>query len=208
LKEKKARIFTHERVLKIKNKISSSDACEPQRHRLLLALLLLVLLVTATVAAAVAALLGLLLLLVALLLPLNVGGRGAIPAAELVVVVVVVAVVISPPLPFLAASRPLEAPLPRIPGREDVRLVQPGPILLLLVPSRERQRVVVNEKVVFRQDVPAEPVRVAPRAVDEVPADGVRDLDRSLGVRDVELVAPLEGVLLRVPMKERFFFEV
>jgi len=172
-----------------------------------LALLLLVLLVTATVAAAVAALLGLLLLLVALLLPLNVGGRGAIPAAELVVVVVV-AVVISPPLPFLAASRPLEAPLPRIPGREDVRLVQPGPILLLLVPSRERQRVVVNEKVVFRQDVPAEPVRVAPRAVDEVPADGVRDLDRSLGVRDVELVAPLEGVLLRVPMKERFFFEV
>jgi hypothetical protein len=207
LKEKKARIFTHERVLKIKNKISSSDACEPQRHRLLLALLLLVLLVTATVAAAVAALLGLLLLLVALLLPLNVGGRGAIPAAELVVVVVV-AVVISPPLPFLAASRPLEAPLPRIPGREDVRLVQPGPILLLLVPSRERQRVVVNEKVVFRQDVPAEPVRVAPRAVDEVPADGVRDLDRSLGVRDVELVAPLEGVLLRVPMKESFFFEV
>ena len=207
MKEKKARIFTHERVLKIKNKISSSDACEPQRHRLLLALLLLVLLVTATVAAAVAALLGLLLLLVALLLPLNVGGRGAIPAAELVVVVVV-AVVISPPLPFLAASRPLEAPLPRIPGREDVRLVQPGPILLLLVPSRERQRVVVNEKVVFRQDVPAEPVRVAPRAVDEVPADGVRDLDRSLGVRDVELVAPLEGVLLRVPMKERFFFEV
>jgi len=207
LKEKKARIFTHERVLKIKNKISSSDACEPQRHRLLLALLLLVLLVTATVAAAVAALLGLLLLLVALLLPLNVGGRGAIPAAELVVVVVV-AVVISPPLPFLAASRPLEAPLPRIPGREDVRLVQPGPVLLLLVPSRERQRVVVNEKVVFRQDVPAEPVRVAPRAVDEVPADGVRDLDRSLGVRDVELVAPLEGVLLRVPMKERFFFEV
>ena len=207
MKEKKARIFTHERVLKIKNKISSSDACEPQRHRLLLALLLLVLLVTATVAAAVAALLGLLLLLVALLLPLNVGGRGAIPAAELVVVVVV-AVVISPPLPFLAASRPLEAPLPRIPGREDVRLVQPGPILLLLVPSRERQRVVVNEKVVFRQDVPAEPVRVAPRAVDEVPADGVRDLDRSLGVRDVELVAPLEGVLLRVPTKERFFFEV
>jgi len=207
LKEKKARIFTHERVLKIKNKISSSDACEPQRHRLLLALLLLVLLVTATVAAAVAALLGLLLLFVALLLPLNVGGRGAIPAAELVVVVVV-AVVISPPLPFLAASRPLEAPLPRIPGREDVRLVQPGPILLLLVPSRERQRVVVNEKVVFRQDVPAEPVRVAPRAVDEVPADGVRDLDRSLGVRDVELVAPLEGVLLRVPMKESFFFEV
>jgi hypothetical protein len=207
LKEEKARIFTHERVLKIKNKISSSDACEPQRHRLLLALLLLVLLVTATVAAAVAALLGLLLLLVALLLPLNVGGRGAIPAAELVVVVVV-AVVISPPLPFLAASRPLEAPLPRIPGREDVRLVQPGPILLLLVPSRERQRVVVNEKVVFRQDVPAEPVRVAPRAVDEVPADGVRDLDRSLGVRDVELVAPLEGVLLRVPMKESFFFEV
>jgi len=208
LKEKKARIFTHERVLKIKNKISSSDACEPQRHRLLLALLLLlVLLVTATVAAAVAALLGLLLLFVALLLPLNVGGRGAIPAAELVVVVVV-AVVISPPLPFLAASRPLEAPLPRIPGREDVRLVQPGPVLLLLVPSRERQRVVVNEKVVFRQDVPAEPVRVAPRAVDEVPADGVRDLDRSLGVRDVELVAPLEGVLLRVPMKERFFFEV
>ncbi len=207
MKEEKARIFTHERVLKIKNKISSSDACEPQRHRLLLALLLLVLLVTATVAAAVAALLGLLLLLVALLLPLNVGGRGAIPAAELVVVVVV-AVVISPPLPFLAASRPLEAPLPRIPGREDVRLVQPGPILLLLVPSRERQRVVVNEKVVFRQDVPAEPVRVAPRAVDEVPADGVRDLDRSLGVRDVELVAPLEGVLLRVPMKESFFFEV
>lgn len=208
MKEKKARIFTHERVLKIKNKISSSDACEPQRHRLLLALLLLlVLLVTATVAAAVAALLGLLLLFVALLLPLNVGGRGAIPAAELVVVVVV-AVVISPPLPFLAASRPLEAPLPRIPGREDVRLVQPGPVLLLLVPSRERQRVVVNEKVVFRQDVPAEPVRVAPRAVDEVPADGVRDLDRSLGVRDVELVAPLEGVLLRVPMKERFFFEV
>ena len=207
MKEKKARIFSHERVLKIKNKISSSDACEPQRHRLLLALLLLVLLVTATVAAAVAALLGLLLLLVALLLPLNVGGRGAIPAAELVVVVVV-AVVISPPLPFLAASRPLEAPLPRIPGREDVRLVQPGPVLLLLVPSRERQRVVVNEKVVFRQDVPAEPVRVAPRAVDEVPADGVRDLDRSLGVRDVELVAPLEGVLLRVPMKERFFFEV
>ena len=163
------------------------------------------LLVTATVAAAVAALLGLLLLFVALLLPLNVGGRGAIPAAELVVVVVVV---ISPPLPFLAASRPLEAPLPRIPGREDVRLVQPGPVLLLLVPSRERQRVVVNEKVVFRQDVPAEPVRVAPRAVDEVPADGVRDLDRSLGVRDVELVAPLEGVLLRVPMKERVFFEV
>ena len=207
MKEKKARIFTHERVLKIKNKISSSDACEPQRHRFLLAVLLLVLLVTATVAAAVAALLGLLLLLVALLLPLNVGGRGAIPAAELVVVVVV-AVVISPPLPFLAASRPLEAPLPRIPGREDVRLVQPGPILLLLVPSRERQRVVVNEKVVFRQDVPAEPVRVAPRAVDEVPADGVRDLDRSLGVRDVELVAPLEGVLLRVPMKESFFFEV
>ena len=205
MKEKKARIFTHERVLKIKNKISSSDACEPQRHRFLLALLLLVLLVTATVAAAVAALLGLLLLFVALLLPLNVGGRGAIPAAELVVVVVVV---ISPPLPFLAASRPLEAPLPRIPGREDVRLVQPGPVLLLLVPSRERQRVVVNEKVVFRQDVPAEPVRVAPRAVDEVPADGVRDLDRSLGVRDVELVAPLEGVLLRVPMKERVFFEV
>ena len=164
------------------------------------------LLVTATVAAAVAALLGLLLLFVALLLPLNVGGRGAIPAAELVVVVVVV--VISPPLPFLAASRPLEAPLPRIPGREDVRLVQPGPVLLLLVPSRERQRVVVNEKVVFRQDVPAEPVRVAPRAVDEVPADGVRDFDRSLGVRDVELVAPLEGVLLRVPMKERVFFEV
>jgi hypothetical protein len=204
LKEKKARIFTHERVLKIKNKISSSDACEPQRHRFLLALLLLVLLVTATVAAAVAALLGLLLLFVALLLPLNVGGRGAIPAAELVVVVVV----ISPPLPFLAASRPLEAPLPRIPGREDVRLVQPGPVLLLLVPSRERQRVVVNEKVVFRQDVPAEPVRVAPRAVDEVPADGVRDFDRSLGVRDVELVAPLEGVLLRVPMKERVFFEV
>ena len=206
MKEKKARIFTHERVLKIKNKISSSDACEPQRHRFLLALLLLVLLVTATVAAAVAALLGLLLLFVALLLPLNVGGRGAIPAAELVVVVVVV--VISPPLPFLAASRPLEAPLPRIPGREDVRLVQPGPVLLLLVPSRERQRVVVNEKVVFRQDVPAEPVRVAPRAVDEVPADGVRDFDRSLGVRDVELVAPLEGVLLRVPMKERVFFEV
>ena len=204
MKEKKARIFTHERVVKIKNKISSSDACEPQRHRFLLALLLLVLLVTATVAAAVAALLGLLLLFVALLLPLNVGGRGAIPAAELVVVVVV----ISPPLPFLAASRPLEAPLPRIPGREDVRLVQPGPVLLLLVPSRERQRVVVNEKVVFRQDVPAEPVRVAPRAVDEVPADGVRDLDRSLGVRDVELVAPLEGVLLRVPMKERVFFEV
>ena len=204
MKEKKARIFTHERVLKIKNKISSSDACEPQRHRFLLALLLLVLLVTATVAAAVAALLGLLLLFVALLLPLNVGGRGAIPAAELVVVVVV----ISPPLPFLAASRPLEAPLPRIPGREDVRLVQPGPVLLLLVPSRERQRVVVNEKVVFRQDVPAEPVRVAPRAVDEVPADGVRDFDRSLGVRDVELVAPLEGVLLRVPMKERVFFEV
>ena len=169
-------------------------------------MLLLVLLVTATVAAAVAALLGLLLLCVALLLPLNVGGRGAIPAAELVVVVV--AVVIPPPLPFLAASRPLEAPLPRIPGREDVRLVQPGPVLLLLVPSRERQRVVVNEKVVFRQDVPAEPVRVAPRAVDEVPADGVRDLDRSLGVRDVKLVAPLEGVLLRVPMKERFFFEV
>ena len=55
MKEKKARIFTHERVLKIKNKISSSDACEPQRHRFLLALLLLVLLVTATVAAAVAA---------------------------------------------------------------------------------------------------------------------------------------------------------
>ena len=76
------------------------------------------------------------------------------------------------------------------------------------MPSRERQRVVVNEKVVFRQDVPAEPVRVAPRAVDEVPADGVRDFDRSLGVRDVELVAPLEGVLLRVPMKERVFFEV
>ena len=54
---------------------------------------------------------------------------------------------------------------------------------------------VVDEEVVLGEDVAVgDAVRVAARAVDEELADGVGDLDGSLRVRDVELVAPLEGV--------------
>jgi hypothetical protein len=60
--------------------------------------------------------------------------------------------------------------------------------------------VVVNQKVVLGQDVSIEPVGVPASPVDEELADGVRDLDGALGVGDVELVSPLEGVLLRVPV--------
>ena len=75
------------------------------------------------------------------------------------------------------------------------------------MPARESQRVVVNQQVVFGKNVAVQPVTVAPSSVDEELADGVRDLDGALGVRDVELVAPLEGVLLRVPRFFFFFFE-
>ena len=160
--------------------------------------MLLLLLLLVHVASAVALLVSLLflvpLLLLFLFLLVDISGGGAVAAAQLLVVVVIIIVFF-----FTPASPSFQAPLPRLPRREDVRLVQPRPVFGPLVPARESQGVVVDQQVVFGQNVAVQAVGVAARSVDEELADGVGDLDGRLGVRDVELVAPLEGVLLRVP---------